>query len=184
MSKRPDRRIKLVKITKEDRIEIHYELKSEYGGWDYCTVNSGETGRAEFYTAIEQIGSHATGICELPGSYLPVEVRAIRFTHSGMYGTLGAVITFRKKLRGGTYLYLATPHRYSEPHQERGDLSVCLTPACVNDLTRVMREATKYLNGDRRQLGLFGTEHLGTSPQPKLVGSSPIHLHPQQSLIG
>lgn len=170
MATRATRRVKRVEIRECGQIEIHFEKQNRAGGWDYHTMRSSEKGRPEFYASVRAISRHALDVMQLPESYLPLDVRSIEFTYSGMYATMGAILTVAKRLRCGNYMSLKAPHRLSQIPDNAKNPIPTLSPDCVDHLTRVMREALRYIDGDReQQLAMFGTEMRAPAMAPPVA---------------
>lgn len=151
-------RIKKVKITKDNKINIVYE-KSVNSGWDEYSFTCSDEPRPELYEALKALAPHVIEMCELPESYLPrIDVRGVSFSYGGQNEVMGATIIAQMALDNShVALNLNTPHKASEPYNPEGpaDEMQLLSNECVEALGELCDEVERYIKGDRAQQSLF-----------------------------
>lgn len=119
----------------------------------------------EFYNALQGLTEHACRICEFPREYdKGVTVIGVSFSYTEIENgddVMGAVITFRKELKGSNSpLIVNTPHKPSAFYDGKGDESpqdpaLLLSEGCVEALKVLQAEAIRYIDGERDQMDLF-----------------------------
>lgn len=173
-NKSPDRYIKKVKITKDDKIEIHYERYINEN-WDQFSLICAQAARPDFYQALKALVVDVVEILDLPEMYgFGITVQGVTFSYGGEAGVMGAVIVARKALVNSNAPFcFNTPHKSAAPYTTDGDDSKCLTSDCVKRLEVLMQEAWDYVEGHRAQLDLFDeTEQESESEKKDLTDLS------------
>jgi len=150
-------RFKKIKATKEGKIQMEYEVKSEKGGWDEFSFSCAEEPKPSFTAALADLARDALEMCELPDAYLDrLRVSGVSLSYGGENETMGAVIIASMLLhRSNTNLNLNTPHKTETFYGETGDENQLLSETCVNRLNRLIDEAEDYVKGIRAQGNLF-----------------------------
>lgn len=149
-------RIKKVKVTSENRINIEYE--SGDANRDEFSLICKQAPMQSFYDSLDKLNIHVIEMCELPEDYLDrIIVRGVTFSYGGEKEVMGATIIARMRLnQSNVDLNLNTPYKASESYSESpADEAQMLSYECVTDLNFVIIEAMKYVNGERAQIGLF-----------------------------
>jgi len=160
-------RITKVKLTKEKKINIEYQVVGKKGIWDESSFTCQDEALPEMYTAVKNLGVHVIGLCELPPEYYDrVTVKGVSASYT-TDGVMGAVIISSMQLfHSNCPLNLNTPYK---PAEEYGDqpapADTLLTPMCVADIKALFNECIKYIAGYRAQTDLF------MAVQPELVAT-------------
>jgi len=151
-------RIKKIKITKDNKIQIVYEKRGK-ADWDEYSLTCSEAPRPELYKALEALAPHVIEMCELPEDYLPrIDVRGVTFSYSGENEVMGATIIAQMELKNSyTKLNLNTPHKASAPYSEYTppDEMQLLSDDCIEALEKLCDEVRLYIKGERAQQSLF-----------------------------
>lgn len=131
-----------------------------------------------FYTALQAMGEYACRICEFPREYdKGVTVIGVTFSYTEVEGSedvMGAVITFKKELKGSNSpLIINTPHKPSAFYDGKGDESpqdpaLLLSEGCVDALKVLQEEAIRYIDGERDQMSLFVGKAEGKSEKAEI----------------
>ncbi len=148
-------RIKKVKITKHNRINIQYEKQNKNTEtWDEYSLTCSDEPRPEFRLALARLATHVVEMCELPYEYKSrIIVNGVTFSYGGESETMGATIISQMELENSnTNLNLNTPHKGSEFY---GDPKQLLTDECIDDLEELIKEVELYIEGERAQMNLF-----------------------------
>ena len=151
-------RIKKVKITTENKIQMTYEQKTRMGGWDEYSFTCSEKARPEFYDVMGGVAPHVIEMCELPESYLErITVRGVSFSYGGPGEVMGATISAAMKLdKSYQALNINTPHKASEMYNDGPvDEMQLLSDDCIKALEALQEECKAYISGDRAQVNLF-----------------------------
>lgn len=150
-------RFKKIKLTKEGKTQIEYEVRSQKGDWDEFSLSCSDEPKPEFRNALIDLGHDVVEMCELPDNYLGrIVVRGVSFSYGGEEEVMGAVIIAQMSLRKSNIpLNLNTPHKASAPYSESGDDSQLLTDKCIERLEVLTEEAVDYVKGIRAQGNLF-----------------------------
>lgn len=151
-------RIKKIKITAENKINIVYE-KRVHTGWDEYSFTCSDAPRPELLVALKALSPHVIEMCELPKEYLDrIDVRGVSFSYAGDNEVMGATIIAQMELKKSyTKLNLNTPHKASEPYSENApeDEMQLLSNECIDALGQLCDEVELYIKGDRAQQSLF-----------------------------
>jgi hypothetical protein len=111
--------------------------------------------RPEFHASLEAVVQPVLKWLELPEAYGQGMVVS-GVTYSNANDVMGAVVTLAKGLKDADApLIVNTPHAPSRPYAE-GSGGKLLPGEVVEALEAVSGEATRYLQGDRAQMSLFG----------------------------
>jgi hypothetical protein len=152
------RRIRKVKVTSDNKIQMVYEVQSKTGSWDEYSFTCSEGARPEFYQAMKQMAVHIVEMCELPKDYISrIEARGVSFSFSGEKDVMGATISAQMKLENScNALNLNTPHKASDSYSDApADPMQLLSSDCIGDLNELVKECEAYIDGDRAQGKLF-----------------------------
>lgn len=151
-------RIKKIKITTGNKIQVVYEKRGKIG-WDEYSFTCSEEPRPELYAALKALAPHAIEMCELPEDYLPkIDVRGVTFSYGGDNEVMGATIISQMELKNSyTKLNLNTPHKASAPYSEFSppDEMQLLSDNCIEALDELCDEVKLYINGERAQQNLL-----------------------------
>jgi len=151
-------RIKKIKITKENRIQVSYEKKSKTGWWDEYSFTCSEEGRPELYRALNNLAPHVIEMCELPVNYQDrITVKGVSFSYGGKAEVMGATISAQMELeKSNCNLNLNTPHKASGSYNDfPADEKQLLSDDCIEALDVLCKEVELYINGERAQMRLF-----------------------------
>jgi hypothetical protein len=150
-------RFKKIKMTKEGKIQMEYEIKNQKGGMDEFSFSCAEEPKSSFVVALSDLRQDVLGMCELPDDYLDrIRVSGISFSYGGENETMGAVIIASMILhQSNTSLNLNTPHKIEEFYGETGDKLQLLNEPCVGRIKTLIFEAGDYVKGIRAQRNLF-----------------------------
>lgn len=132
--------------------------------------------KQSFYDALESLVPFVAEICEQPQTWAQsVEVRGVSFSYGGENEVMGATISALKTLeKSNSPLVINTPHKSSEPYNEGGDETICLSDEATAALYHLQRETQLYLDGHRAQLSLeFEGDKPSEVPAPAL-DSTPV----------
>jgi hypothetical protein len=150
-------RFKKIKMTKEGKIQMEYEIKNQKGGMDEFSFSCFEEPKPSFIEALKDLAQDALDICELPDDYLSrIRISGISLSYGGENETMGCIITAQMILyKSNAALNLNTPHKIEEFYGETGDESQLLSKSCVGRIKTLIDEAGKYAKGIRAQGNLF-----------------------------
>lgn len=167
-------RIRKVKVTKEKKISMAYEVRNKKGGWDEFTFICADEPRSEFHTALEVLAEHVIDMCELPPAYLEkIKVRGVSFSFGGENDTMGATISAAMELQNShPDLNINTPHKAVEmynPETPEDDMQL-LSGKCIEALSELITECEAYIKGDRAQGSLFPVEEQITEVDSTEIG--------------
>jgi hypothetical protein len=152
------RRIRKVKVTSDNKIQMVYEAQSKTGAWDEYSFTCSEEARPEFYQMMKRMAVHVVEMCELPDNYLSrIQVKGVSFSFSGEKDVMGATISAQMKLENSyNCLNLNTPHKASDSYSDvPADPMQLLSGDCIDDLEKLAGECEVYINGERAQGKLF-----------------------------
>lgn len=161
------RQITKIKLGKESKVHIEYRIErsTEKGeDFDLFTLDCIDKPLPEFELAMMELRKHVLDICEMPMDdleVLKVTVKGVSFSYSGEENIMGATIIATKKLNKSNALMINTPHKFAEPHNEGQSAEMCLSEQCVEVLEELIKQAEKYLDGERAQLKLNLTGNAG-----------------------
>lgn len=156
--KHMESRIKKVKVTKANKVEIEYERSAKSGGWDQYSLSCSDEAKPSFYACFETLKSHVMAMCELPESYVDkITVRGVTFSYGGEAEIMGATLVASMELEESNCpLNLVTPHKASGSYSESpADPKALLDYDCIEVLETLQAECEAYINGDRAQGRLF-----------------------------
>lgn len=157
-------RIRKVKITKENRMSMTYEVMNKRGDWDLYTFVCADTARPEFYVAMASLADHVVEMCELPIDRLEkIKVKGVSFSFGGENDTMGATITAAMELdRSYQDLNINTPHKTVEMYNADSpiDSMMILSSDCIKALDILIAECEAYIKGDRAQGSLFSAVNI------------------------
>ena len=150
-------RIKKIKMTREGKIQMEYEVKNPKGGSDEFSFSCADEPKPSFIVALNDLKPDVLEMCELPDDYLDrIRVSGVSFSYGGENETMGAVIIASMVLyKSNVALNLNTPHKTEDFYGETGDEKQLLNPKCVSRLNRLVEEAEDYVKGIRAQGNLF-----------------------------
>ena len=153
-------RIKKVKVTKENKIMMVYEVRNQKGIFtDEYSFTCSEEARPEFYAALKDLAQDVLDMCELPADYIDrIRVRGVSFSYGGENDTLGATISASMELKNSyPDLNINTPHKAAEMYcpDTPEDEKQLLNEDCVERLETLIEECKTYIKGDRAQGTLF-----------------------------
>ena len=155
-------RIRKVKVTKEKRISMAYEVPNKKGSWDEFTFVCSDEPRQEFFTALAVLAEHVIEMCELPAAYLEkIKVRGVSFSFGGENDTMGATISASMVLiNSHPDLNINTPHKAVEMYNPETpeDYMQLLSGECIEALSELITECEAYIKGERAQGSLFPVE--------------------------
>lgn len=155
-------RIKKIKITKENKIQVAYEKQSkETRFWDEYSFTCSEPPRPELLTTLQALAPHVIDLCELPESYEKrIKVTGVSFSYGGEKEVMGATIISQMKLNySNCDLNLNTPHKISDSYTDYpASEEQLLSCDCVNVLEKLCKEIKLYINGERAQMKLFAVK--------------------------
>lgn len=166
-------RIRKVKVTKEKRISMAYEIPNKKGNWDEFTFVCADEPRPEFITALATLAEHVIEMCELPTAYLEkIKVRGVSFSFGGENDTMGATISAAMELQNShPDLNINTPHKAVEmynPETPKDDMQL-LSGKCIEALSELITECEAYVKGDRAQGSLFSEDQISDNNTPEEV---------------
>jgi hypothetical protein len=153
-------RIKKVKVTKEQKIMMVYEMRNKKGIFaDEYSFTCSEEARPEFYAALKDMAQDVLEMCELPENYMDrITVRGVSFSYGGENDTLGATISAAMELKNSyPNLNINTPHKAAEMYcpDTPDDEMQLLSGDCFERLEILLKECEKYVKGERAQGSLF-----------------------------
>jgi hypothetical protein len=151
-------RFNKIRLTKEGKVNLEYEVKNSKGGWDQFSFSCSDEPKPEFKVALANMADDVIEMAELDEKYLErITVRGVSFSYGGEGEVMGAVIMAQMSLKKSNVpLNLNTPHKPSEPYSEGADKSQVLSTECVERLEALIGEAEEYVHGVRAQGDLFG----------------------------
>lgn len=140
----------------DKKVFLKYEEQSADGPVNVISFESNEEPHPDLIKALQDMAKHLQEICEIETlSGRLITVRGITVTYKKMDdGRLirGLVISGTRELyTSQSPMSLNSPHKPEDPYSPTGDEAYCLTPECVEDVERVVREAFAYLDGKRAQ---------------------------------
>lgn len=146
--------------SKGDKISIAYQERGISGVWDDYQLRCSDRAKPEFYQALKQLAVEVVAWAEMPKEWVKgLEVRSVTYGYCGEDDIMSATVTATKELDSSDKpLIVHTPQKLSEPYTPTADAAVCLPPACVKKLNVLMAEAENYINGEREQMDLPGTD--------------------------
>ena len=151
------RRIRKVKLTKEDKIMIVFE-QAAGDQWDEYSLTCSEKALPSFYAAIQALAPHVIEMCELPQDYAErIIIRGVSVSYGGEAEVMGATITAQMALmKSNCPLSLNTPHKASDSYSGGdADLNQLLSRDCIMALRTLYAECDRYIDGERAQGKLF-----------------------------
>lgn len=153
-------RIKKIKITKTDKINIEYEKFNETANtWDEYSLTCADAPRPELKQALHDLNVHVIDICELPEHYVcRIMVTGVSFSYGGENEVMGAtIISQMQLLSSNCNLNLNTPHKASDSYNDEfeADPDQLLSDDCVDALDLLCDEVELYIKGERAQTTLF-----------------------------
>lgn len=150
-------RFKKIKMTREGKIQMEYEIKNSKGGLDEFSFSCVDEPKASFVNALNDLRPDVLEMCELPDDYLNrIRVSGVSFSFGGENETMGAVLIASMVLyKSNVALNLNTPHKTEDFYGETGDENQLLSSECVSRLNRLTEEAEDYVKGIRAQGNLF-----------------------------
>jgi len=150
-------RFNKIKMTKEGKIQMEYEVENSKGGRDEFSFSCSEEPKPAFALALNDLAQDILSMCELPADYLQrIRVSGISLSYGGENETMGAILIGQMILhKSNIALNLNTPHKIEEFYGETGDESQLLDPNCVARIEVLISEAEDYVKGIRAQANLF-----------------------------
>lgn len=152
-------RIKKVKSSSENRVEITYQKKSQTDAWNDFSLSCVEKAEPAFYISLAALAEDVVEMCELPADYQErINVRGVSFSYGGDKEVMGATISAGMRLEHSNCpLNLNTPHKASESYNDgEADVKQLLSGDCVERLWKLQEMAERYVDGVRAQGNLFG----------------------------
>jgi len=146
-----------IKVGKE-LIELHYDVMNASNKYDRYILQSKETPDPAFSRNMREMGNHIAEMCELGDNKgKKIEGRGVHFDYSGEREDMGVVITGIKKLEfSNGILNLVTPHKVKQPTGVNMSEKQVLTGDCEDDIKVLKELATKFIQGHRAQIEMFG----------------------------
>ena len=153
-------RFKKIKMTKEGKIQMEYEVKNQKGGMDEFSFSCSDEPKPEFVKALRDLDQDVLEMCELPDEFLDrIRTSGVSFSYGGENETMGAVLIASMILnKSNVALNLNTPHKIEKFYGETGDEMQLLNPNCVVRLNHLVSEAEDYVKGIRAQGNLFNSK--------------------------
>lgn len=150
-------RFNKIKMTKEGKIQMEYEVKNSKGGMDEFSFSCSDEPKPSFTIAMNELAQDALSMCELPDDYLcRIRISGVSLSYGGENETMGVVIIAQMILhKSNVALNLNTPHKIEEFYGETGDESQLLSEPCVGRIKTLIDEAGDYVKGIRAQQNLF-----------------------------
>ena len=150
-------RFNKIKMTKEGKIQMEYEVENSKGGRDQFSFSCSDEPKPSFIKALNDLAQDALSMCELPNDYLSrIRISGVSLSYGGENETMGAVIIAQMILhKSNVALNLNTPHKIEEFYGETGGESQLLSEACVGRIHALIDEAEDYVKGIRAQANLF-----------------------------
>lgn len=109
-----------------------------------------ENPRPSFYRALEELPAHIASLCDFPAADArKIVATGVTLRDEGD-NTLAMVVGYKTVKRGGRPLNIATPLLLMEPDSEN-KTAACMTEAESDAIDKLVKEAKKYLSGDRAQ---------------------------------
>ena len=123
-----------------------------------------------FYKALEGLNPHVLTLCELPAKDLEkVSATGITVSHKGENSD--ALIVARKKIRKGKRVFnISTPLLPMYPSEEEASLDH-MDEEEAKAIEKVIKEATKYILGERAQGQIDFQEEEEAEPKRKAKGA-------------
>lgn len=151
-------RFQKIKVTKEGKIHIEYDVVNSKGGTDEFSFTCSDEPKPEFTTALQDLAQDVLEMAELPGEYITrIFVTGISFSYGGENSIMGATLIAQMKLhKSNVNLNLISPHKIEEFYSEQGDPAQLLGGECVGRLKELIDQAGDYVRGVRAQGNLFG----------------------------
>ncbi|MBT8489701.1 MAG: hypothetical protein KJN62_01495 [Deltaproteobacteria bacterium] len=152
------RRIIKVKITKEKKIHITYEIENKIASWDEYSFTCLDEAIPEFYCALNMLAYDVIELCELPDEYVErIDVKGVSFSYGGEKEVMGATISACMLLNHSNCpLSLNTPHKPSESYNDiTAAEDQILSDITVQRLNDLIKQCKKYIDGERAQTDLF-----------------------------
>ena len=151
------RRLKKVKITKDDKVSVSWKVMNKKESWDEHSMTCAEEADPSFYDSLKVLAKTFCDICELPDTEIQnIIITGVSFSYSGDEEILGATIIGQKKLsKSDVNLNINTPHKFEKLHNENGDPKKLLPEESIDLLHRVREEAFRYVDGERSQMNVF-----------------------------
>ena len=151
-------RIKKVKVTKEKKINIEYEVMNKNSGWDEFSFSCSDEALPEFYCALKDLAWDVIEMCEQPDDYIDrIDIKSVSFSYAGEKEVMGAVISAAMSLmKSNCPLNLNTPHKASESYSDTpAPDEQLLSGLCVKRLNKLHKQCVLYIGGYRAQTDLF-----------------------------
>lgn len=153
-------RFQKIKVTKEGKIHIEYEIENSKDGMDEFSMTCSDEPKPEFTSALKDLAQDVLDMCELPEEYITrVIVTGVSFSYGGETEVMGATLIAQMKLhKSNVNLNLITPHKIEEFYSDQGDPAQLLGEECVGRIKELIDQAGDYVRGIRAQGQLFGKE--------------------------
>jgi hypothetical protein len=152
-------RINKVKVTKEGKIAIEYQILKGGSNYDDYSLKCSEKALGSFYAAIYAFRESVVKLCELPEEFTErIVVKGVTFSYGGERETMGAVIVAQLILNlSDGNLNLNTPHKAVEMYNEDSEPreEAVFDEDTIGCLEQLEKEAVKYVNGERAQGSLL-----------------------------
>jgi hypothetical protein len=150
-------RFNKIKMTKEGKIQMEYEVPNSKGGKDEFSFSCSDEPKPSFIKALGDLAQDALSMCELPDDYLNrIRISGVSLSYGGENETMGCVIIAQMILhKSNVVLNLNTPHKIEEFYGETGDESQLLSEPCTGRIKTLITEAGDYVKGIRAQQNLF-----------------------------
>lgn len=152
------KRICKIKISKENRVEINYQQKSQTDAWNDFSMSCVEKGEPALYLSLHELRQDVIEMCELPKDYTDrITVKGVSFSYGGEKEVMGATISAAMTLEySNCPLNLNTPHKASDSYNDNeADVKQLLSGDCVERLLALQKAAERYVDGVRAQGNLF-----------------------------
>lgn len=147
-------RINKVKVTKEGKVAIEYQIPRGVGFDDY-SLKCSERAMQSFYDALLAFRESVVKLCELPEEFTErIIVKGVTYSYGGERDTMGAVIVAQLILNlSDGNLNLNTPHKAVEMYNEDSEPreEAVFDEDTIAYLEQLEAEAIRYVNGERAQ---------------------------------
>lgn len=147
-------RINKVKVTKEGKVAIEYQIPKGAGFDDY-SLRCSEKAMQSFYDAMYALRESVVKLCEFPEEFTDrIHVKGVSFSYGGESQTMGAVIVAHLILNlSDGNLNINTPHKAVEMYNPDAEVreEAVFDEDTIGCLEQLEAEAIKYVNGERAQ---------------------------------
>lgn len=147
--------MRITKVKIKDRVDIEWieapenNPEEKIKNWDKYAISLGFPPLGSFSHAMQNLVQDIVSICELSDDDAQfIQARSVSFTYH--HGVLGAIITGIKDLEDSNGIVLLnTPHKPSEAYSDNGSDVNLLDADTVARLETLLKEAKRYIKGER-----------------------------------